>query len=314
MRIGIISNSDILIPLTHTLAAQQLQVYLFLSKGPDTFSTLQVLGFARRHRIPVREERSEKTDLYQWINEGKYDACFVLGYSHKILLSKVNVPHETLFNIHFSSLPSYKGPSPVFWQLKDGVKNLGISIHQLTQKLDDGPVVWQKEYPNPDFFNYETAYRFLGDRCIGGVVALLQQIGVHLPLLPVKPSAKTGSYHGRPKAEDVMIDWKKMTALEICNLVRACNPWNKGAITTVKGIVIKLLDAQIIDYSFPHKGIRQAGLIIKIEDSIKINTSDNKTIKTNSLFINNSFIPSYQCHYLGIKEGDTMEEPLVGLS
>lgn len=309
MRIGIISNSDILIPLTYALAAQKLQVYIFLSGSHDTFSALHVHEFAKQHHIPVREEKSGKTDLYEWINWGKYDACFILGYSHKIILSKVNVPHDTLFNIHFSSLPSYKGPSPVFWQLKEGVKKLGITIHQLTERFDDGPVVWQKEYLNHDFFDFEAAYRYLGNMCIEGVFVLLQLIGQHIPLVPVKIPAKTQSYQTRPKAGDVMIRWESMTALEICNLVRACSPWNKGAITTYHNNELKLMDAVLVNDVSPAGEHPGAGSIVEDEGYLMYTTSDGKILQTNTIFYRNSFIPAYRIREWGILKNNRMDKP-----
>ena len=49
-------------------------------------------------------------------------------------------------NIHPSLLPSYRGPSPIFWVLHNKEKYSGITIHELTPKFDKGKIIYQKKY------------------------------------------------------------------------------------------------------------------------------------------------------------------------
>jgi len=44
-------------------------------------------------------------------------------------------------NVHPSALPAYRGPAPLFWQLRDGVRVGAVSIHRLTPALDAGDVL-----------------------------------------------------------------------------------------------------------------------------------------------------------------------------
>lgn len=46
-----------------------------------------------------------------------------------------------MFNLHPSPLPEYPGPAPLFWQYRDGRLRTGVTIHQVTEDLDAGPVV-----------------------------------------------------------------------------------------------------------------------------------------------------------------------------
>ena len=47
-------------------------------------------------------------------------------------------------NLHPSALPRYRGPDPVFWQLRDGVRRAGVTVHVATGAVDAGPVVAQR--------------------------------------------------------------------------------------------------------------------------------------------------------------------------
>lgn len=44
-------------------------------------------------------------------------------------------------NLHPSALPRFRGPDPVFWQLRAGATRAGVAIHMATSAVDAGPVV-----------------------------------------------------------------------------------------------------------------------------------------------------------------------------
>ena len=47
-------------------------------------------------------------------------------------------------NLHPSALPRFRGPDPVFWQLRAGVTRAGVTIHVASGAVDAGPVVAQR--------------------------------------------------------------------------------------------------------------------------------------------------------------------------
>ena len=56
----------------------------------------------------------------------------------------------TFVNVHFSSLPQYRGASPVQSAILGGDTQLGITWQKMVQTLDAGDVLFQKEF-NIDF-------------------------------------------------------------------------------------------------------------------------------------------------------------------
>jgi methionyl-tRNA formyltransferase len=48
-------------------------------------------------------------------------------------------------NMHHAPLPRYKGMMPTFWQLYQGEKRVGITIHTMTPKIDEGQALFQAE-------------------------------------------------------------------------------------------------------------------------------------------------------------------------
>jgi methionyl-tRNA formyltransferase len=50
-------------------------------------------------------------------------------------------------NIHHAPLPRYKGMMPTFWQMYHGEKTVGLTIHYMVTKLDEGQVLLQEQQP-----------------------------------------------------------------------------------------------------------------------------------------------------------------------
>jgi methionyl-tRNA formyltransferase len=300
MRIGIVSNSDLFLPLAYTLAVQNLQVYIYYVHGKDEFVNIKSSEFSKQNRFSFTEEKNT-ANLYAWINHGKFDACFIIGYHSLIHLEKIDSP-DRLFNIHFSLLPAFRGPSPVFWQLKSGEESLGITIHKLNEKFDSGEALWRKAVKNQDFFNYQLALQWLSQQCVEGALFILQMLFNKIPLTLLETSEiVTPSYQSKPKGKDVIIQWENMSANEIYNLIRACNPWNKGAITLYKNQEIKLMDAFIFDLDNKRENLTP-GCLLEIGQSLIIQCRNYQAISVNMLYFAESYIPAYQCMHLGLKQ------------
>ncbi len=55
------------------------------------------------------------------------------------------LPHKIL-NIHPSALPAWRGSSPGQFVLLSGQKTSGVSLIEVTNKLDQGPIYWQEQF------------------------------------------------------------------------------------------------------------------------------------------------------------------------
>ena len=65
-----------------------------------------------------------------------------------------------LLNIHNSPLPRYRGVAPINWALKNGERSHGVTIHEITPGVDDGPIVGQLRYSiYPEFDEVVDVYR-----------------------------------------------------------------------------------------------------------------------------------------------------------
>ncbi len=60
----------------------------------------------------------------------------------------LDIPRHGFVNFHYAPLPQYRGSKPLFWMMKDGVKETGVTVHRMTAgEYDDGPVLFRSSVP-----------------------------------------------------------------------------------------------------------------------------------------------------------------------
>jgi methionyl-tRNA formyltransferase len=63
------------------------------------------------------------------------------------------VPHQVIadndcINIHYSLLPKYRGLHATVWTIINDEDYVGLTIHQMTDFIDDGPIIYQYKIEN----------------------------------------------------------------------------------------------------------------------------------------------------------------------
>ena len=87
---------------------------------------------------PNNLQLSDEVNVFK---ELKPEIVVVMGYG--ILIPKIllNIPQFGFINVHVSLLPRWRGASPIEHSIINGDKETGISIFQLEEKLDTGPIL-----------------------------------------------------------------------------------------------------------------------------------------------------------------------------
>ena len=88
-------------------------------------------------------------EYVDYINNLKPD---IIISSCSVIFSKniLNVPKFGCINRHTSLLPSYGGLYPVFHSIADKNQSSGVTIHKMTEKKDEGPILAQTTIRNED--------------------------------------------------------------------------------------------------------------------------------------------------------------------
>jgi methionyl-tRNA formyltransferase len=57
------------------------------------------------------------------------------------------IPRLGCLNLHLGHAPEFRGSSPAFYELLEGVPAVGVTIHRVSEKLDAGPILLQESFP-----------------------------------------------------------------------------------------------------------------------------------------------------------------------
>ncbi|MFT7671738.1 MAG: methionyl-tRNA formyltransferase [Gammaproteobacteria bacterium] len=91
--------------------------------------------------------------LFDELQSTLYDYLIVACWPYLLKPILYRLVKRRALNLHPSLLPLFPGPDPIGEQLKSAAKISGVTIHQLNECFDQGPVLLQARY-NPDKGNF----------------------------------------------------------------------------------------------------------------------------------------------------------------
>lgn len=242
MRVAVLCQGTVLQPALAALHSQGLLAGLGLpDRVPEIHLPLEQA--ARQAGIPFARIKASglEEQLTRWLEESNPDVVCTMGFPHKIPGSVLEQPRLGFFNFHGGPLPQYRGPDPVFWQIRNQEPVGAITIHRIAPELDTGGIAHAEAVPIGPEETYGLHLQRLGAVLPRLMIELVQQLEIHGDRLPlIEQPAAAARYWKRPAEADLTVDWKS-SAAAIQALVRACNPVYAGAMTLMKGVPVRLL-------------------------------------------------------------------------
>ncbi|MEW2030678.1 formyltransferase family protein [Streptomyces roseifaciens] len=166
------------------------------------------------------------------------DAAVSYGYPRKLSAAAVSAPRLGTINCHPSDLPSYRGPNPVGWAVRNGERQIGVTWHRMDAELDTGAVLARTMIPLDD-----QVWSFTGvnSRVLEAASAMLPQVLQQLAHGDAgEPQPRReGTWAGFFSAEYATVDWSAGAA-HIHTQVRAWNiaghhPRVQGPVAMIDG-------------------------------------------------------------------------------
>jgi methionyl-tRNA formyltransferase len=90
-------------------------------------------------------EKVRNGELCSWLLERAADVALVLAYGRILPPPVLNAPRHGCVNLHASLLPRFRGAAPIQWAIVQGELVTGISLMQMDEGLDSGPVYSRHE-------------------------------------------------------------------------------------------------------------------------------------------------------------------------
>ena len=131
-----------------------------------------------------------------------------------------------LVNSHFSLLPRWRGADPISFAILEGDVKTGVSLMMIVEKLDEGPLLAQKELPIAPNTATPGLTRQLIDLSYQMLVETLPRYAAGV-LKPYPQPGDKPTYSRKLTKEDGQIDWHR-PAVMLERQVRAFADWPKS--------------------------------------------------------------------------------------
>lgn len=223
--------------------------------------------FAEAHHIPVWQP-AKLTDIAADIAAFPHPVGVLVSFGKIIPQSIIDLFTPGIINVHPSLLPLYRGPSPIEAAILHGDTTTGVSIMQLSARMDAGPVYRQQSVTlNGD----ETApmlYDQLGN--LGATMlseSLPAIIDGSLPAIDQDEAA--ARYCALITKQDSQIDWQRDTARTIERKIRAYQAWPQ--CRAMLGPIDCIITQAHIDTTTPDT---TPGTLIATSTGLSVTTAD----------------------------------------
>ena len=202
---------------------------------------------AAERGVPVAQPQTLKTpEGLGPLREWSPDLLVVVAYGLILPAAALALPRLGCLNIHGSLLPRWRGAAPIQRALLAGDAETGITIMQLDEGLDTGPMLLERRRA---IGTDDTAGDLHDALAELGASALLEAIdGLAAGTLPGRAQPSAGATYA-PKIEksEALIDWNS-TATHIDRQIRAFNPW-PVAETRLDGQPLRILRSRLLEAS-----------------------------------------------------------------
>lgn len=257
-RVAFLGTPEVAVPsLEAIVAAPDLDVVLVVT-NPDRprgrhGRAEPTAVAAAAERLGLRCERPEgRGDLAIVLRDAAPDVVAVVAYGTLLDTEVLEASGAGAINLHFSSLPRWRGAAPVQAALRAGDRTTGVTAFRIDAGMDTGPVLARLEVP---IEGSEDAGELLARLATRGAPVLLEGLRAALAGEPGEPQSEEGvTLAPRLGPADLVLDLAG-DARAVVAQVRSLAP-RPGAVTTLRGSTLKVLevvpvDADVVDGAAP---------------------------------------------------------------
>ena len=176
------------------------------------------------------------------------DVAVVVAYGLLLPNPVLEAPRLGCINVHASLLPRWRGAAPIQRAILAGDAETGITIMQMDEGLDTGPILLCEAIP---IAPKETAGQLSERLAALGARMIVEALdGLARSRLQARPQLADGAtYAMKLRRDESRLDWRRPAA-ELERQVRAFDPW-PGAYFEGRGERIRVLAAETAPQTVP---------------------------------------------------------------
>lgn len=235
------------VPTLEALISSDFEVVAVLTR-PDApqgrkriLTPSPVAQVAIAQGIPVIYANRIEDEVQKAIEDSAADLGVVVAYGALLPQQTLDSVKLGWINLHFSTLPHWRGAAPVQWQVISGASQAGSSVFQLVQKLDAGDVYDSREWPIlPD----ETAGELLTRLSVLGAQQVLDVVrSIDTRFAEPKPQIGESTYARKLSLEDGHLNLSQDSE-SVYNQFRGVTP-EPGAFVLFGDERLKIIEARL---------------------------------------------------------------------
>jgi methionyl-tRNA formyltransferase len=223
-----------------------------------------VKQFALAHGMPVAQPVSLRLDgkypeaaaqAHALLQATPHDVMVVAAYGLILPPWVLEMPRYGCINIHASLLPRWRGAAPIHRAIEAGDAQTGITIMQMDEGLDTGPMLQSESIPVAPDDTTGSLHDRLAE--LGGkmIVDALRRLG-RGELRATPQPAEGVTYAAKIAKQEAELDFSQPADV-LARRIRAFNPF-PGALASFNGAPVKIWRAEAV----PSSPVKEPGRIL----------------------------------------------------
>lgn len=265
MRIIFAGTPEFAVPVLEGLLASDHEIIAVYTQ-PDRpagrgqkLTASPVKQLAQAHQVPIFQPATLRDNQEQeHLRDLKPDLMVVVAYGLILPAPVLAIPQFGCINVHPSLLPRWRGAAPIQRAILCGDSKTGVTIMQMEEGLDSGPMLKKREYAlekTDTSLSLHHKLAYLGKELLLETIAEIVA-GTAQPQIQDEAHV---CYAKKIDKLEALINWLD-DAEKIDRQVRGFNPW-PVAYTHLGDQVVKVWQASLLSISDRHK----PGEIIKAD-------------------------------------------------
>jgi len=283
----IFGSSGFTVPLISSMSSYDAVNLLYVVTGPDKaqgrgYAILPnpVRKYCTENNIDVRMEFNVNSpEFIEEINSSGADFVIVASFG-RILSARLIGTKPAFINVHPSLLPKYRGATPIQTALKNGDVETGVTLFNIVEDLDAGPMIAQRQCAiekTDNFGELSGKLAVIGAELVRDYIDFvnsgLRRKGIFDP--PLKQNDDDATFTSKIEKQDCLVDWSN-EAYIIHNKIRSLSP-DIGVFTFINGQTrIKIFNSYVYDSDYAGDEaagtvkfvIKKGPIVVKCENSL----------------------------------------------
>ena len=234
MKIILMGTNDFVVPVFDSIAKKHNVIGVF-TRAPKPMGRKHILTPSPVHQW------AQNCGLKVYTSIKEFDSVtdkpdMIIVFSYGVILRDNVLNAAPCVNIHPSSLPKYRGPSPIRTAILNGDTDMDVCLMAMTPEMDAGDIYMRENLKIGENDTNLDVEKKVSDVAI----EMLNKYMLNPNDYAAKPQIGEPTFTRKFTGDDEIIDWSK-TPMQIHNQIRALGCGR----TKINGIDVKILETKI---------------------------------------------------------------------